>query len=69
MEALQDAARLGDVVRVPLHDVLAVRGAQLDVAQTEFARGDLAGVSEILGDLIGEHGQRAGEVEPAAARR
>ena len=67
MEALQDAACLGDVVRVPLHDVLAVRGAQLDIAEAELARGDLAGVSQVRGDFVGEH--RQGEGGRRAERR
>src|SRR5207245_4767872 len=57
VEAGENAPRLGDVVRVPAHDVLVVSGPQLDVAQPELTRRDLASVPQVLGNLIGEDGE------------
>src|SRR5207245_2901828 len=55
LEPLEHLARLGHLSSVPRHDVPVVHRAQLDVTEAELARGDLAGVPEVLRDLVSEN--------------
>src|SRR5260370_37579309 len=55
--ALQNAVDFGNLLGIEIDDVFVPQGAQLDESHAEFARGDLAGVSEILGELISNDGE------------
>ena len=52
-----DLADVGNLRRVPVHQVLAARLAQVDEAHAEIARRHLARVAEVLRDLVGQDGE------------